>query len=75
LLHACQLAHSRPEQCLYVGDAQRDIEAGNNAGMYTMVALFGYFTDQDRPHDWGANHMIEEPRELLAWLDNCHARD
>lgn len=75
LLHACQLANSLPEQCLYVGDAQRDIEAGINAGMYTMVALFGYFTEQDRPHDWGANHLIEEPRELLAWLVNGHARE
>lgn len=75
LLHACQLANCRPGQCLYVGDAQRDIEAGRNAGMYTMVALFGYFTDQDQPHDWGATHMIEEPRELLAWLDNEHARE
>jgi len=75
LLHACRLANCRPGQCLYVGDAQRDIEAGRNAGMYTMVALFGYFTDQDQPHDWGATHMIETPGELLAWLDNEHARE
>jgi phosphoglycolate phosphatase-like HAD superfamily hydrolase len=75
LLYACQLANCRPEQCLYVGDAQRDIEAGRNAGMHTMIALFGYFTDQDQPHSWGATHMIEAPRELLAWLDNEHARD
>ena len=75
LLYACQLANCRPGQCLYVGDAQRDIEAGRNAGMYTMVALFGYFTDQDQPHRWGATHMIETPRELLAWLDNEQARE
>lgn len=74
LLHACQLANCRPDQCLYVGDAQRDIEAGRNAGMYTMVALFGYFTDQDQPHLWGATHSISEPGELLAWLGNEHAR-
>jgi len=74
LLHACQLANCRPEQCLYVGDAQRDIKAGRNAGMYTMVALFGYFTDQDQPHGWGATHSISAPGELLAWLDNEHAR-
>ena len=75
LLHACQLAGSLPEQCLYVGDAQRDIEAGRNAGMHTMVALFDYFTEQDQPHSWGATHSIEEPRELLAWLDNDPARE
>lgn len=70
LLHACKLANSSPEQCLYVGDAQRDIEAGRNAGMHTMVALFGYFTAQDQPHSWGATHLIREPGEILAWLDN-----
>jgi len=72
LLHACRLANSSPEQCLYVGDAQRDIEAGENAGMYTIVALFGYFTEDDQPQDWGATHIIDEPGELLAWLDNDH---
>ncbi|MEN8205009.1 MAG: phosphoglycolate phosphatase [Pseudomonadota bacterium] len=72
LLHACTLANSLPEQCLYVGDAQRDIEAGENAGMYTMVALFGYFTDEDQPHTWGASHTIDEPAELLTWLDKGH---
>ena len=70
LLHACKLANSSPEQCLYVGDAQRDIEAGENAGMYTMVALFGYFTAEDQPHRWGASYSIDEPAGLLAWLDN-----
>ena len=74
LLHACKLAGSSPEQCLYVGDAQRDIEAGENAGMYTMVALFGYFTETDQPHTWGATQTIEQPGELLAWLDNGHSR-
>jgi 2-phosphoglycolate phosphatase len=72
LLHACKLANASPAQCLYVGDAQRDIEAGKNAGMYTMVALFGYFTATDQPHTWGATQTIEEPGELLAWLDNGH---
>ena len=70
LLHACRLANSSPEQCLYVGDAQRDIEAGENAGMYTMVALFGYFTPEDQPHRWGASHTIDKPGELLTWLEN-----
>jgi phosphoglycolate phosphatase len=70
LLHACKLTNSTARQCLYVGDAQRDIEAGRRAGMYTMVALFGYFTAQDKPHSWGATQSISKPGELLAWLDN-----
>jgi phosphoglycolate phosphatase len=72
LLHACKLANTPPERCLYVGDAERDIEAGKNAGMHTMVALFGYLTEVDQPRSWGATHVINAPRELLAWLDNGH---
>jgi phosphoglycolate phosphatase len=69
MLHACALAGSRPEQCLYVGDAERDVTAGKMAGMRTLVALFGYIGDNERPQDWGADGMIQHPRELLDWLD------
>ena len=69
MLHACKLAGSKPEECLYVGDAERDIAAGNAAGMKTLVALFGYIGAQDDPKSWGANGLIQEPGEILNWLD------
>ncbi len=70
MLHACELAGSRPEHCVYIGDARRDIEAGRNANMHTLVALFGYFLDADKPHEWQADGMLETPRDLLHWLGN-----
>jgi len=69
MLHACQLAGSKPEECLYVGDAARDIEAGKAAGMKTLVALFGYIGADDHPETWGADGMIRHPSEILDWLD------
>lgn len=36
------------EQCLYLGDHPRDIEAGINAGMQTGAALFGYIPTADQ---------------------------
>jgi 2-phosphoglycolate phosphatase len=69
MLHACELAGSLPAQCVYVGDAQRDIEAGNNAGMYTLVALFGYIQAEDDPHGWAASDTIETPAGVLEWID------
>lgn len=69
MLHACELAGSHPEQCVYVGDAERDIEAGRNAGMYTLVALFGYIQPQDVPENWQASALIAQPGEILDWLD------
>jgi phosphoglycolate phosphatase len=68
MLYACEQAGSRPEHCVTVGDAQRDIEAGRNAGMLTVVALFGYLQAHDRPHEWQADGMIRMPRDLLDWL-------
>ena len=70
MLHACEQAGSRPEQCVYIGDARRDIEAGKNANMHTLVALFGYFMADDRPQEWQADGMLEAPRDLLHWLGN-----
>jgi 2-phosphoglycolate phosphatase len=68
LLHACRQAGSQPGQCIYVGDAPRDIEAGKNAGLQTLVALFGYLGPRDRPESWGADGSIERPEDLLVWL-------
>ena len=68
LLHACDLTSSKPGQCLYVGDAERDIQAGRNAGMPTLVAMFGYLMEKDRPEDWGANALIHHPAEIIDWL-------
>ena len=68
LLHACDLTSSQPGQCLYVGDAERDIQAGRNAGMPTLVAMFGYLMEKDRPEDWGANALIHHPAEIIYWL-------
>ena len=64
LLMACQQIGVKPENCMYVGDAERDIQAGKAAGMKTVVALFGYIDVTDKPHEWGADMMIEIPSQL-----------
>jgi phosphoglycolate phosphatase len=56
------------EQCLYIGDAQRDIEAANNANMFSILANYGYISNSDSIHDWQAQAIIETPEEILNWL-------
>lgn len=68
LLLACQQMGISPQDCLYVGDAERDIQAGRAAGMKTAVALFGYLDHTDAPDTWGADVMINTPSELLAHI-------
>jgi phosphoglycolate phosphatase len=68
LLLACQQSNSKPDACIYVGDAERDVIAGVAAGMATVVACYGYLAEQDTPEKWGADNMINTPLELLGLL-------
>jgi len=66
LLHACELLRADPARTLYVGDAERDIQAGKAAGNLTACALFGYLQPEDRPRAWGADHYLDRPEALLS---------
>jgi 2-phosphoglycolate phosphatase len=73
LLLASRQANTVPQSCLYVGDAERDVVAGNAAGMRTLIAAWGYLGESDRPDEWGAHGMIDAPMELLAELAQLEA--
>ena len=67
---ACEMAGSQAEECMYVGDAHRDIEAGNNAGMKTLIALYGYIGEHEDTDNWKADHSISKPEQILDYLWN-----
>lgn len=69
LLHAARLIGVPPEECVYVGDAERDIQAARAAGMPGLLAGFGYLGPDDTPDAWGADAALADPVGLLAWLD------
>jgi len=69
LLAAAEAADANPEQCIYLGDAQRDIEAGNAAGMVTLAALWGYIDQRESVKKWSANGQIKRPQEATKWID------
>jgi N-acetyl-D-muramate 6-phosphate phosphatase len=68
LLLACERMQLQPQKAIYLGDAERDVQAGSAAGMTTLVALFGYLSAEDQPLKWGANACINQPQELLNYL-------
>jgi len=68
MLHACMLMNLAPSECLYVGDHERDVIAGNAAGMDTAAALWGYIHDNENPHNWDANYITKTPQGLLTLL-------
>jgi N-acetyl-D-muramate 6-phosphate phosphatase len=68
LLLACERMQLNPASTIYLGDAERDVQAGNAAGMTTLVALFGYLSETDKPQEWGADGYIRQPQDLLSYL-------
>jgi N-acetyl-D-muramate 6-phosphate phosphatase len=68
LLHAASLLSVAAERCVYVGDAERDIQAGRAAGMTTVVAAYGYLAAEDDPRSWQPDGIVEEPGDLLSWI-------
>jgi phosphoglycolate phosphatase len=74
LLHAAGIIGVAPGQCVYVGDAERDIQAGRAAGMTTVVAAYGYLSDEDDPDRWEPAGVVSDPLELLDWIHGTSAR-
>lgn len=68
LLHAAQALRIEPARCVYIGDDLRDIEAGNAAGMATIVAGYGYMGVGGDARRWPATGWIDRPLDLLDWL-------
>ena len=65
LLHSAQALGVAIEDCVYVGDDQRDIDAARSAGMRSVVALWGYRLDDDDPAHWGGDALVHDVRGLL----------
>ena len=69
MLHAAKLAGVAAAECLYVGDAERDVQAAHAAGMPALVAAYGYIGPDEDWQSWGGDGVIRRPLELTAWLE------
>jgi N-acetyl-D-muramate 6-phosphate phosphatase len=69
LLHAAELIAVAPADCVYLGDALRDVQAARAAGMVPLGARFGYVNSADNPTSWPVAGWLDDPHELLAWLE------
>jgi phosphoglycolate phosphatase len=67
LLEGARLLGLAPEECWYVGDDLRDVEAGRAAGMVTVACNWGYCGNIE-PSSWGADYLLDTPTDLLETL-------
>ncbi len=70
LLHAAAQLKVAPAQVIYVGDDQRDVQAGQAAGMLTIAAAYGYCGKDQPPEAWNADYIVYSTAQLHALLRN-----
>jgi len=68
LLFACKQMSVDAKHCIYVGDAQRDIEAGNRAQMTTIIAQWGYILDKQSTNHWQADFSSDSANDLIKFI-------
>jgi N-acetyl-D-muramate 6-phosphate phosphatase len=67
LYAAARAIRIAPANCVYVGDDERDVQAGRTAGMKTLAVRYGYLNGSN-PQAWGADAVIDTPMETLGHL-------
>jgi N-acetyl-D-muramate 6-phosphate phosphatase len=67
LLRAAADLNVSPDECVYVGDDIRDIQAAHAAGMPAIAALYGYL-GTDQPENWNADASVNSATELAQIL-------
>ncbi len=68
LLLACNQIGAEPSRAIYVGDHERDIEAGRNAGMTTIAVRYGYIEEPETVDLWQADQVADTVSELAKLL-------
>ncbi|HEX4857069.1 MAG TPA: HAD-IA family hydrolase [Limnobacter sp.] len=56
------------EECVMIGDDQRDVVSGRDAGMTTVAVEYGYIATPIE--QWGADAMVKTAYDLAQWLEN-----
>ncbi|GIU15043.1 haloacid dehalogenase [Shewanella sp. c952] len=67
---AAQQLSVQPEHILYLGDAERDMQAAKASGMHAGLAKWGYIGPNDAINDWPSDISFEDPNSLTEWLKN-----
>ena len=75
LLHAAKRLGITPEECVYIGDAERDVLAAQAAGMRVYVALFGYIPSNESPREWLASGWLDSAQAMTGLFQSLLGRE
>ena len=65
LREACARLGVDVRDAVYVGDDERDVQAARATPMKSIAAAWGYRDAGERIETWGADLLLQAPRELL----------
>ncbi|ROO28313.1 phosphoglycolate phosphatase [Salinisphaera orenii MK-B5] len=65
---ACERIGVAPARCIYIGDSDRDIDAGRAAGMATIGVAYGYIPPGDDIHGWQADRVGARVADLAGLI-------
>jgi 2-phosphoglycolate phosphatase len=68
LLYACEILKVQPADCIYIGDAAIDIQAGSAAGITSLFAYYGYCSHEYAAENWPYIQKIMQPIEIIDFL-------
>jgi len=68
LLLAAKRLNLAPEECWYVGDHIRDIEASHAANMPAIAVSYGYIEDDDNINSWNADVIVDHAEEIISLI-------
>ena len=68
MVKACKELNVSPQDCLYVSDHKRDIDAGKNTNMKTIAAGYGYVHNDREAEEWQADWTSQTSTELAELL-------
>lgn len=67
-LKTAEMFEVLPEECLYFGDTNTDMQTGKNAGMTTVGVLWG-FRSREELEQYHPDYLIETPLQMVTILE------
>ena len=68
LIFAAEQISKKSNQCIYIGDDERDIIAGKEAGMKTIAVTYGYSLNKAEAIACEPDAIAHHPAEILSLL-------
>ena len=68
LIKAAKEIKCNVDEIIYVGDDERDIIAGRNAGMNTIAANFGFISTDINIKSWNADLIINDALDIKKYI-------